>query len=79
MYLMCGIPYYAIQILCNLLSVQRLFLWIVQVETRPLLPEVELSSGAEVLIARTTAVTHSPVGAFSCFQLVVNALLLYTF
>lgn len=78
-YLMCGITLYAMQILCNLLSVQHLFLWFGQVETRPLLPEMELSSGAEVLTARTTAVTHSPVGAFSCFPLVVNALSLHTF
>lgn len=41
-------------------------------------PEGELSSGAEVLTARTTAVTHSPVGTFSCFPLVVNALSLHT-
>lgn len=76
---MCGITLYAMQILCSLLAVQHWFFWFEQVEARPLLPEVELSSAAEVLTARTAAVTHAPVGTFSCFPLVVNALSPYTF
>lgn len=59
-YLMCGTTTLCVvQMLCNLLSVQHLFVWLRQVEAGPL-------RSAEEPTARITVVTHPP---FSRFQL----------